>query len=190
LGKKKGIRKQKIKRKIRWTYIDKNMVLFISNRRVKLFTAFMKMLTRIGDGVAWFVLCVVFLLLNGIIPGMAYTGIALAISSVIQVALQTIIKNIFNRPRPYVKYEEISHVLPPPDRFSFPSGHTAGAFAIAFVFYYFVPFLFVPMLILASLIAFSRIYLGLHYPSDIIAGIVLGLISALLGTQLTLLIEL
>ena len=179
--KKKG---RSLRKKIRWTYIDKNMVLFLSNRRIKAFTAFMKFMTRVGDGVPWFILCVVFLAIN------IYAGLALAISSIMQILLQVVIKRIFSRERPYEKYEDISHAMAPPDKFSFPSGHTAGAFAIAFVFYYFFPVLFVPMLVIASLIAFSRIYLGLHYPTDVLAGIILGLISAIIGINLTLLIEL
>lgn len=181
-GKKKKIRS--LRKKIRWTYIDKNMVLFLSNRRIKAFTAFMKFMTRVGDGVPWFILCVLFLAIN------IYAGLALTISSIIQVLLQVIAKRIFNRERPYEKYDDISHAMAPPDKFSFPSGHTAGAFTIAFVFYYFFPILFVPMLVIASLIAFSRIYLGLHYPSDVLAGILIGLIGAIIGINLTLLIEL
>lgn len=150
----------------------------------------MKLMTRIGDGLIWFMLCVFFLVLNVFWEGSAYIGIALSIALVAQVSLQTVIKNLFTRPRPYVQHEEISMVIPPPDKFSFPSGHTAGAFAVAFIFFFFLPPLFVPMVLLASLIAFSRMYLGLHYPTDIIAGVVLGLVSAIIGTQLTLLIEL
>ena len=175
-------KKYRIKRKIRWRYIDKNLVQFISNRRIKSFTAFMKLMSRIGDGLAWFILCVVFLAID------IYAGLALTISSITQVLLQIVIKRIFSRQRPFVRYGEISNVIAPPDRFSFPSGHTAGAFTIVFVFYYFYTVLFIPMLIIATLIAFSRIYLGLHYPTDVLAGVILGLISALIGINVTLLI--
>ncbi len=173
------------RRRVRWTYFDRNMVLFLSNRRIKGFTAFMKFMTRVGDGVVWFVLCVVFLAID------LQVGLALAFSSIIQIILQQIIKRLFSRERPYQKYDEISHAMRPPDRFSFPSGHTAGAFAIAFVFWSFPPFriLFYPMLAVSSLIAFSRMYLGLHFPTDIVAGIILGAVSAILGTNLTQLIH-
>lgn len=180
----KIVHNEKIKRKIRWTYFDKTFVQFLSNRRIKSFTAFMKFMTRIGDGLVWVVLSIIFLAIN------IYAGMALLFSIVSQVLLQSIIKRLFSRQKPYVSYTEISNVIPPPDKFSFPSGHTAAAFAVAFVFYYFYPFLFIPMLIIASLIAFSRIYLGLHYPTDVLAGIILGLISALIGINLSLIIEL
>ncbi len=174
--------KGKIRRKIRWRFLDKNFVQFFSNRRIKSFTTFMKFMSRMGDGLVWFILCVIFLAID------IYSGLALTITSITQVLLQTIIKHIFSRQRPFVKFEDISNVIAPPDKFSFPSGHTAGAFGIVFVFYYFYPVLFIPMLIIASFIAFSRIYLGLHYPSDVLAGVVLGFISALIGINVTLIL--
>jgi undecaprenyl-diphosphatase len=176
-------KKQKIKRKIRWTYFDKNMVHFFSKRRRRALTAFMRFMTQVGDGLVWFLLCVVFIAIN------LNAGMALTFASLIQILFQKIIKHIFVRQRPYVRFEEISHEMSPPDRFSFPSGHTAGAFVIAFVFYYFYPFLFIPMLIIASVIGFSRIYLGLHYPTDVLAGVILGFLSARLGIYLALLLD-
>lgn len=175
--------KEKKRRKLKWLFFDRNLVHFFSKRRKNSLTTFMRIMTKVGDGLIWFIFCVIFLAVD------LYTGIALTITSVLQVLLQTIIKHIFVRQRPYVRFNEISMVVSPPDKFSFPSGHTAGAFTIAFVLYYFCPIFFIPMLILAVCIAFSRIYLGLHYPSDIIAGIILGFVSALISIYLTFKIE-
>ena len=177
---KKVKNKEKIKRKGRWLGIEKNLVRFLSKRRVRGLTAFMKFMTRVGDGPLWAILCALSFLLN------IYTGLALSLATLLQVILQQIVKHIFVRQRPYMTHDDISIVINPPDRFSFPSGHTAGAFVFVFIFYYFYPFLFAPMLIIATLIGFSRIYLGLHYPSDVLAGVLLGFISARLAIYLSI----
>jgi undecaprenyl-diphosphatase len=173
-------REKKPLRRARWLAAEKEMIHFLSRRRVRVLTAFMKLMTRIGDGQVWALVILILFFVN------IYAGFALLFGSVIQVILQQIIKNLFSRQRPYVSHEEISIVINPPDRFSFPSGHTAGAFVLVFFFWYFYPFLFVPMLVIATLIAFSRMYLGLHYPTDVMAGVVLGYISARLGIVLSI----
>jgi undecaprenyl-diphosphatase len=155
----------------------------------------MRLISRLGNGLAWSFLCLLFIIIGllqeGEITtnGEVSTGIALSLGSLIQILLQLIIKRIFNRERPYVKHEDISKAIKPPDRFSFPSGHTAGAFTVSFVLYYYHPFISIPFFILSGLIAFSRMYLGVHYLSDILAGIVLGFISSILGIYLSLLIS-
>jgi undecaprenyl-diphosphatase len=69
----------------------------------------------------------------------------------------------------------------PSDQFSFPSGHTAAAFVIATLISHFFPALLVPVYFWAFLMGVSRIYLGVHYPTDILAGLVIGIISAFAG---------
>lgn len=181
--KREKIKKEKIKRRLVWTQLDKGTVHFFSKRRNKNLTTFMHIMTKVGDGLVWFVLCVIFLPIN------LHLGLSMTFASLIQPLFQQIIKHIFVRQRPYVKHDEISNAVLPPDKFSFPSGHTAGAFALVFVFYYLFPVLFIPMLIIAALIAFSRIYLGLHYPTDVIAGVILGFFSAKLGIFLAHLVQ-
>ena len=67
---------------------------------------------------------------------------------------------------------------PPPDRFSFPSGHSMNAFAVAVVYGYYFPSMLVPLMALAALIAASRVFLSLHYPSDVTVGAVVGVTVA------------
>jgi undecaprenyl-diphosphatase len=83
-------------------------------------------------------------------------------------------KAIFHRHRPY------EHQLgPPSSAYSFPSGHSATSFACATVLSAFAPRLRVPFFLLATLIALSRVYNGLHYPTDVLAGSALGVVVGL-----------
>ena len=157
------------------TSFDKDLIVSLSKLRMNRLTLLMKLFTRIGDGYVWGALCLVMFIING------NAALVLTLGSVIQITLQQIIKHIFCRKRPFVEHDDILYLLAPPDKFSFPSGHTAGAFVIVFFLYSFFPMFFGLMLILACLIGISRVYLGLHYPSDILGGIVLGYMSYKIG---------
>lgn len=98
-----------------------------------------------------------------------------------------ILKTVVGRPRPFyvdktlfVNRSQIAVMLP--SRTSFPSSHTSAAFAAAFATLFSYKKKGIPVLILASLIAFSRMYFFVHYPTDILAGIVTGFICAKLAT--------
>jgi len=96
----------------------------------------------------------------------------------IEIPLFILLKKKTRRDRPFIKIPEIANRIKPPDKFSFPSGHTASAFLMATVFGSVYPFLMIPAFLLAALIGFSRIYNGVHYTSDVIAGIFLGVTCA------------
>lgn len=107
--------------------------------------------------------------------------IALLINSIIG---EGIIKNVIQRPRAFITYPDISIIINPPTSFSFPSGHTASSFAAAVVIGYYIKNWRGIAYTFASLIAFSRLYLFVHYPSDILGGILLGVTCALLTIKL------
>ena len=92
------------------------------------------------------------------------------------VACNKIIKPLFARPRPYVVNPAAKVLVERPKSFSFPSGHTAVSFsgAMALVFGKAKKWLWIPGVVFASVIAFSRLYVYVHYPTDILAGIALG----------------
>ncbi len=94
--------------------------------------------------------------------------VALALS-LSQIVVQ-LVKRMVNRPRPYKALENAIAVKPPSCKYSFPSGHTCAAFSMAFVLSNSIPDFGFVFLLLASLVGISRIYLGFHYPTDVLAG--------------------
>jgi undecaprenyl-diphosphatase len=88
------------------------------------------------------------------------------------------LKHAVGRDRPPAVILDPRPLMEVPTTSSFPSGHAATSFACALVLSRFAPRLTVPLFILAALIAFSRVYVGVHYPFDVLAGTVLGLALA------------
>lgn len=84
------------------------------------------------------------------------------------------LKKLIKRDRPFVQISHANYAMQPSDKFSLPSGHTAAAFVMATLISYFYPGFSALAFIWASLIGTSRVMLGVHYPTDIIAGAVLG----------------
>ncbi|MCF7832686.1 MAG: phosphatase PAP2 family protein [Candidatus Marinimicrobia bacterium] len=91
-----------------------------------------------------------------------------------ELPLYRVLKNTIRRVRPFNAHDEIENMVYPLDEFSFPSGHTSAAFLVAMIIAHFTPFLAIPMFAFALLVGMSRIYLGVHYPSDIIGGAIYG----------------
>lgn len=91
-----------------------------------------------------------------------------------------VLKNIFCRPRPFLRDSSVELITAAPHGYSFPSLHTANAFACAATVFFRNKKAGVPCIVLAALIGFSRLYFFVHYPSDIFCGAVLGVASATL----------
>lgn len=92
----------------------------------------------------------------------------------IELPIYRILKNTIRRVRPFNAHDDIENMVYPLDEFSFPSGHTSAAFMVAMIITHFTPFLAIPAFIFAFLVGMARIYLGVHYPSDIIGGAIYG----------------
>lgn len=154
------------------------------NRQSRHFTVrnFFRLVSRLGDGVFWYALMVVLLVEHGI--GAVPAVLHMIAVGLIGTLFYKFIKGKTLRPRPFNVYPAIKCAGKTLDQFSFPSGHTlhAVAFSIVVVSYY--PGLVWLVSPFALLVALSRPVLGLHYPSDVLAGGVLGAAVALISLVL------
>lgn len=128
--------------------------------------------SRLGDGVVWYALMLALPFIYGA-QGLRVSVVMLATSS-IGLAVYKLLKRTFVRERPFIRHAGISLAGAPLDRYSFPSGHTLHAVAFtwqACAAWPELSFLLVP---LALSIAVSRVVLGLHYPTDVLVGALLG----------------
>jgi undecaprenyl-diphosphatase len=90
--------------------------------------------------------------------------------------LYWILKNVFKRNRPPDIIPCFQSIVKASDKFSFPSGHTAAAFLLATLCYVFFGAIALPLFIWAAMVGLSRIWLGVHFPTDILAGSCLGIV--------------
>lgn len=157
------------------TGIDVSILLFIQNYiRNDFLTPIMKGISFLGNA-GWFGLALCVLLI--IRRKTRKAGITAFVSIAITFILYYLLNHLICRPRPFVAYPEITRLIPAPHGYSCPSGHTANSFAYALVLVRMLDKRAgVPLVILAVLIGLSRLYLGVHYPTDVIFGFLLALI--------------
>ncbi|MFN0167961.1 MAG: phosphatase PAP2 family protein [Bryobacteraceae bacterium] len=128
--------------------------------------------TRLGDGWLWYAMAVVLLLFGG--PARFVAVGEATLSASIAVALFLRLKKLARRKRPCAIEPHSWARLLPPDQFSFPSGHSMTAFAVAVSLGFFYPTLLVGLLFCAMSIAASRVLLGMHFLSDVLTGSAIG----------------
>ena len=135
----------------------------------------MKFFTYLGNlGLLWIGISILFILRHE----SRKTGIILICSLLMTTILgEGIIKHIVKRKRPFIKMNICDQlIIGTPSTYSFPSGHTASSFAASAVFLAINSRISIIIVLIATLIGFSRIYLKVHYVSDVIGGAVLGLL--------------
>lgn len=138
--------------------------------------------SRLGDGVIWYALMLALPLLYGA-EGLKVAAIMLATGAA-GLAVYKFLKRTFVRERPFIRHSGISLAGAPLDRYSFPSGHTLHAVAFTWQGCVAFPELALLLVPLAAAIAASRVVLGLHYPTDVLVGAVLGAICGAFGASL------
>ena len=160
---------------------DISILLYIQEHiRKEWMNGFWRAITFLGDG-GWFWILLAVVLL--IMKKTRKAGVAAAIALVIGALITNVcLKNMVARVRPYDTYSALIPIVTKPIDWSFPSGHTCASFASAFVYFRLLPKKYgIPALVLACMIAFSRLYLGVHYPTDVLAGFLIGLLASVLA---------
>ncbi|HEY0702987.1 MAG TPA: phosphatase PAP2 family protein [Candidatus Acidoferrales bacterium] len=143
-------------------------------RAPRWFRILMIMLTRMGDGWLWYSIGAILLVFGGPQKFLAIGSATLA--SAIGIFLFRTLKHASRRKRPCEIEAHCWSTILPPDRYSFPSGHSITSFAIALSVGMFYPDLQIVLLVVATLIASSRMILGMHFLSDVLAGSAIGIL--------------
>lgn len=169
--------------------MEADILLWIQNNiRNDVLTPIFKFITTLGNaGVIWIVVSAGLLIPKKTRSVGVLALISLAFSALID---NVILKNVVARTRPYEVIEGLTSLVGAQKDYSFPSGHTGSAFAAAVVMFRGLPKKCgIPILVFACLMGLSRLYVGVHYPSDVLGGILIGTGIALVvyrvGTLLT-----
>jgi undecaprenyl-diphosphatase len=138
---------------------------------------FMIGVTKLGDsGTVWIAIAFALLLFKKT----RTCGVLLVVALLIEYLLcDGILKNLIARERPFSAFPEVELLYKKPGSFSFPSGHTMSSFTSATILIYWFKRAGIPAIFLATLIAFSRMYLFFHYPSDVLAGALFGIATGI-----------
>ena len=154
----------------------------IQNLRTPIGDVVVPLITRLGDaGIIWIILTVLLL----IIPKTRKTGVIMLAALLADVLLcNVVIKNLVARTRPFDVNTAVQLLVAKPRDYSFPSGHTAASFASVTALYLAgEKKMWKAALVLAVLIALSRLYLYVHYPTDVLGGMLLGCLAGYAGCR-------
>lgn len=143
--------------------------------------AISRWISRLGDGYCYLLLTLLLIAFEVHHSDKLFSAALAAFA--IELPLYLLFKNTIRRNRPADALGGFNAFLAPADKFSFPSGHTAAAFLMATLIASFYPEQTLLGYSIAALIGSSRVLLGVHFPTDIIAGIVLGVGSAALALE-------
>ena len=166
-------------------WLDAGTIELFQPLRNPVLTVIMKFFTTIGEGGAVWILAAVLLLL---FKKTRKAGIILAGALILcLLSCNIALKNLVARPRPCWRREDLEMLIAIPKDFSFPSGHTGCAFAAAGALFFSLPKnrkgIKAGALLFAAWIGWTRLYVGVHYPTDVLTGAIIGFLSSALADR-------
>ncbi len=148
----------------------------INTRMHSVLTKLSRYLSKTGDGQLYFIVIGVLYWLDWI-DNLCLKAVLLAF--LIERPVYFVLKNGLKRNRPEAALKNFRSIITPSDQFSFPSGHTSAAFMMATLLSYYFPMFMALLYFWATLVGCSRVVLGVHFPTDILVGVLLGISVAL-----------
>ncbi len=160
--------------------IDNSILHFFGNIQLPIINEFMIFISTLGNsGLIWIMLSIIFL----IFKKTRRTGATMAIALLLGLLICNLtIKPLVARPRPFAIHE-LELLIPEPSEFSFPSGHSVSSLGAGLSAFLVLRKKGLPLLIFGILIAISRLYLQVHYFSDVICGCLLGCVFAIVANE-------
>jgi undecaprenyl-diphosphatase len=164
--------------------LDEGLLLAIQGLRVPILNPLMVVYTKLGNlGILWIALSLTMLCRKSTrnTGRMALLALALGL-----LCTNVVLKHLVGRPRPWLHVMGLIPLINETDPYSFPSGHTCAAFAAGMIWAKALPQTWMRVLavVLAVLMGLSRLYVGVHYPSDVLAGAIIGSLSAAVAWKL------
>lgn len=158
-------------------------ILLNGSSRHKLIRLFFNVVSRLGDGIFWYVMVALLAYSQASLAG-GMRALHILLTGLFAVLVYKTIKQRLVRQRPFIKNQFIQQAAPILDTYSFPSGHTMHAVSFSILFSAYMPVVTSLVWGFAALVALSRVVLGLHYPSDVLAGAFLGVLVAISSLSL------